>query len=361
MVFAMNNALRKIAEKKNSLIQIFAAVVIALAVSFAVLCLTSSEAGSAFGKMLFSPLTNVRYFGNVLELMVPLAFAGMSTAILFRSGLFNLGSEGIFYITGLLAAYIASKPFGGGSVLHSALVILAASAAGGVLACISGFFKAKYNANELVTSLMLNTIFFGIGFYILKTSMRDLEVTGVASALFRETARLPVIINRTHVTTGFILLCIVSFVVWFIMTKTKLGYTIKMTGLNKDFAVYSGMSIFSLTIIVHFISGTLAGMGSAVHLMSLYTRFTWSALPGYGFDGCLVAMLGKNDPIGSFVAAFVLSYLRTGADIMARSTDVPVEIVSIVEMVLVLMITADFLLKTLNRRDAMKSGGEIAK
>jgi simple sugar transport system permease protein len=140
------------------------------------------------------------------------------------------------------------------------------------------------------------------------------------------------------------------------MSRTKLGYLIKMTGFNKDFAVYSGMSIFSLTLIVHFLSGSLAGMGAAVHLMSLFGRFTWSALPGYGFDGCLVAMLGRNNPLGSFVAAFVLAYLRTGADIMARSTDVPVEMVSIVEMVLVLMITADFLLKALNRRDALKSG-----
>jgi simple sugar transport system permease protein len=345
----------KIRRSKNTLIQMAAAVLIALAISYGVLVLTSSEPLTAFSKMLFSPFTNVRYLGNVLELMVPLAFTGISTALLFRSGLFNLGGEGIFYISGLLAAVLASRPMGG-SPVHQTIVILSATIFGGLLACISGFFKAKYDANELVTSLMLNTIFFGIGFYLLKVKFRDLEVTGVASALFLDTARLPVIIPRTHVTTGILLLCAAVLVVWFVMSGTKLGYMIKMTGFNRDFAVYSGMSIFSLTLIVHFLSGSLAGMGAAVHLMSLFTRFTWSALPGYGFDGCLVAMLGKNSPLGSFVAAFVLAYLRTGADIMARSTDVPVEMVSIVEMVLVLMITADFLLKALNRRDALKSG-----
>ncbi|MDR0400802.1 MAG: ABC transporter permease [Treponema sp.] len=340
---------------KNSSIQTTAAVLIALVISYGVLALTSSEPLTAFGKMLFSPLTNVRYFGNVVELMVPLAFSGISTALLFRSGLFNLGGEGIFYIAGLLAAVLATKPLGT-SLVHQTIVILSASLFGGLLACISGFFKAKYNANELVTSLMLNTIFFGVGFYLLKVQFRDLEVTGVASALFLDTARLPVIIPRTRVTTGICLLLAAVLAVWFVMSRTRLGYLIKMTGLNKDFAVYSGMSIFSLTLIVHFLSGSLAGMGAAVHLMSLFTRFTWSALPGYGFDGCLVAMLGRNNPLGSFAAAFVLAYLRTGADIMARSTDVPVEMVSIVEMVLVLMITADFLLKALNRRDALKSG-----
>ncbi|MDR3174888.1 MAG: ABC transporter permease [Treponema sp.] len=347
--------LLKLRQRKNTSIQMGAAVLIALLISYGVLVLTSSEPLTAFGKMLFSPFTNLRYFGNVLELMVPLAFSGISTALLFRSGLFNLGGEGIFYIAGLLAAVLAAKPLGG-SIVHQAVVILSAALFGGLLACISGFFKAKYNANELVTSLMLNTIFFGVGFYLLKVQFRDMAVTGIASALFLDTARLPVLIPRTHVTTGILLLCVVALAVWFVMGRTKLGYLIKMTGMNKDFAVYSGMSIFSLTLIVHFLSGSLAGMGAAVHLMSLFTRFTWSALPGYGFDGCLVAMLGKNDPMGSFVAAFVLAYLRTGADIMARTTDVPVEMVSIMEMVLVLMITADFLLKVLNRRDVLKSG-----
>jgi simple sugar transport system permease protein len=350
--------LRETGWSKNAVIQIIAAVIIALALSFVVLLLTSSEPVKAFLQLLFSPLTNMRYFGNVLELMTPLAFTGIGAAMLFRSGLFNMGGEGIFYISGLLAAVLAALPLGG-NILHPTLVILAATVFGGFLACISGFFKVKYNANELVTSLMLNSIFFGIGFYILKTNLKDMKVTGVASALFLETAKLPVLIPRTRVTTGFILLCLAAFLVWFIMTRTKLGYMVKMTGFNREFAVYSGMSISFLTLTVHFLSGSLAGMGSAVHLLSTYSRFTWSALPGYGFDGCLVAMLGKNSPSGAFAAAFVLSYLRTGADIMARTTDVPVEMVSIVEMVLVLMITADFLIKYLAKRDALKSGGAV--
>jgi simple sugar transport system permease protein len=175
----MNMILQKLLRQKNATIQIGVAVLIALIISFAVLAATSSEPFTAFVKMLSAPLTNLRYFGNVLELMVPLAFTGISTAILFRSGLFNLGGEGIFYIAGLLAAALAARPLGG-NILHSAIVILAATLFGGMLACISGFFKAKYDANELVTSLMLNTIFFGIGFYVLKTSLRDLNVTGVA-------------------------------------------------------------------------------------------------------------------------------------------------------------------------------------
>lgn len=340
---------------KNEIVQITTALVIALLVTLLVLFLTSDEPIYAFTKLISAPLSNMRYFGNVLELMVPLAFAGISASLLFRSGLFNMGGEGIFYISGIVATMLATKEVGNG-MIHPVIVILGASIFGGMIACISGFFKAKYNANELVTSLMLNNILFGIGFYILKAQLKDMNVTGVASKEFAETAKLSTIIPKTGVTTGFILLIVVTAVVWFIYKKTKLGYMIKMTGINSEFAKYSGMSFFALTMIVHFMSGFIAGIGSSVHLMSMYDRFTWSALPGYGFDGCLVAMLGKNHPIGAFVAAFGLSYLRTGSDIMARNTDVPVEMIAIVEMALVLLITADFVVKYMNRKRAMAGG-----
>lgn len=340
---------------KNEMIQITAAILIALLITLAVLFLTSKEPMYAFTKLITAPVQNLRYFGNVLELMVPLAFAGISASLLFRSGLFNMGGEGIFYISGIVATVVATKATGNGFV-HSFLVILAASIFGGLIACISGYFKAKYDASELVTSLMLNTILFGVGFYLLKSKMKDMDVTGVASKPFAETAKLSIIIPKTNVTTGFLILIVVTAIVWFIYKKTKLGYTIKMTGINKEFAKYSGMSFFALTMIVHFMSGFIAGMGSSIHLMSMYERFTWSALPGYGFDGCLVAMLGKNHPIGAFVAAFGLSYLRTGSDIMARNTDVPVEMIAIVEMALVLLITADFIVKHINRKKAIAGG-----
>ena len=348
--------MKKLSNKaKNEIIQIATAIVIALLITLVVLFLTSDEPIYAFNKLLTAPLTNMRYFGNVLELMVPLAFAGISASLLFRSGLFNMGGEGIFYISGIVATVLATKHLGN-SMVHSIIVILGASIFGGLIACISGFFKAKYNANELVTSLMLNNILFGVGFYILKSKLKDMSVTGVASEQYLETAKLQVLIPKTNVTTGFILLIVVTIIIWLIYKKTKLGYTIKMTGINKEFAKYSGMSFFALTMIVHFMSGFIAGMGSSVHLMSMYDRFTWSALPGYGFDGCLVAMLGKNHPIGAFVAAFGLSYLRTGSDIMARNTDVPVEMIAIVEMTLVLLITADFVVKYLKRKKAIEGG-----
>jgi simple sugar transport system permease protein len=139
---------------------------------------------------------------------------------------------------------------------------------------------------------------------------------------------------------------------------TKLGYTIRMTGLNKNFARYSGMNAFWLFLVVHFISGFIGGVGSSVELLGMYNRFQWSALPGLGFTGALMAMLGRNHPVGVVAAAFAISYLRTGADIMARTTDVPVEIVAVVEAVVVLFVSSQYFLRKYHERALIKKGGE---
>jgi len=92
--------------------------------------------------------------------------------------------------------------------------------------------------------------------------------------------------------------------------------------------------------------------------LGMYNRFQWSALPGLGFTGALMAMLGRNHPVGVVVAAFAISYLRTGADIMARTTDVPVEIVAVVEAVVVLFVSSQYFLRKYHERALIKKGGE---
>ena len=107
---------------------------------------------------------------------------------------------------------------------------------------------------------------------------------------------------------------------------------------------------------VHILSGCIAGLGSAVEILGISDRFTWSALPGYGFDGALVAMIGRNHPIGSVFAALGLAYLRTGCMITARNTDVPSEVACIVEITLVLLITSDIVLRRYKQKKIMERG-----
>lgn len=340
-------------EKTFEVTKVLLSILIALGITFVVLLFVSDAPFSAFGTMLTAPLTKTRYFGNVLEAMVPIVFSGLACSLLFRTGLFNLGIEGIFYICGIVTASIAIREFSSAFV-HQSVAIIVSGLVGGVIMLFPGFLKAKFNTNELITSLMMNSIFLGVGMWFIKTFMRATDYSSVASPLFTETAKMTVLIPTTRVTSSVILALLTVAAVYVLMFHTKLGYQIRMTGENPNFAKYSGMSAFTLFMLVHFISGFLGGVGASVELLSIYTRFSWIALPGLGFTGTLMAMMGKNHPVGILISAFGISYLKTGAEIMARNSTVPVEIISIVEAVLVLLISSQYFLRRFREKQLLK-------
>lgn len=332
-------------------------ILIALIVTFLVLCLVSPNPWNDFISLMTYPLQSNFYFGYVLIKMIPLTFAGLATLLYFRTGLFNLSTEGIFYVCGVVCTTFAvnSMLMTGNSLIDSGICIVVSGVVGGLIALLPGYLKAKFNSDEMVISLMLNSILFGIGFYIVKTYLAVSGVSGNASANFLASAKLSIIIPATQVHSGLILMFIAVAAVYILLFKTKLGYTIRMTGLNKNFARYSGMSAFALFMGVHFIAGFLGGMGSAVELLGTAKRFTWTALPGLGFTGALMAMLGKNHPIGVMIAAFGISYLRASAQLLANSsTVIDVKLVSIVEVILCLLISSQYFMKKWREKKLLK-------
>jgi len=341
------------AEKLNELMRTLSAVFISLVIAFGVILLVSNQPMETMKVLLFGPLQSTRYLGNVIELAIPLAFAGIATSILFKAELFNLGAEGIFYICGIVATVVAlAVP--GGHLLKGSLAIATASLTGMVLNGIPGVLKAKWNANELVISLMFNSIFYGIGFFILNNYLRDPSLGEVASYKFSETKVLGRLIPGTRIHFGLLILLVVAVLAYLYMYKTKWGYGLRMTGLNGKYANYIGVKTPMVIITAHLIAGFIAGMGGAVEILGMYTRFRWAALPGLGLDGALVALLGKNHPLKALLAAVFLAYMRIGADLMARLADVPSEMVSIIQAVIILLISAERFLHGWRQRQLLK-------
>lgn len=338
------------------LIKLVISTAIALGITFIVLALVSDEPFQNFMTILTAPVRNVRYFGNVIEMTIPIAFAGLASALLFKMGVANLMVEGLYYICGIVCAAVAIARVGNW-FLHPLLCILAACALGSVLMAGTGFLKAKYNTNEVVTTLMLNNIFLGIGLFFLKrTGIRDGEFASIASKLFEDTAKLDVVFEGTRITISFFLLILTAVFVYVLMYKTRLGYTIRITGLNSRFARYSGINAFAMYMTVHLIAGAIAGLGVSTELLSLYDRFQWTALPGLGWDGVLMATLANNHPIGVVLASFGIAYLKKGAEVVALTTNVPVEIISIVQAVLVLLVSSQRFLVRFRERKLLKEG-----
>ncbi|GGF61474.1 ABC transporter permease [Paenibacillus albidus] len=339
--------------KYFEIIRTTAVILIALAIAFLIISLVSDHPVKTIGIFLLEPLNSKAHIGNVIEMAIPLMFTGLAVSLLFRANMFNLGAEGIFYFSGVVTSVLAIHLTLSGS-LHPVVAILAGSIVGALLSAIPGILKAKWNANELVTSLMFNNILFGIGLYLLNYHLRDAKAFANVSYKFEKTAQLSKIFQGTRIHTGLIIVLVLIVAAHLFLYKTKWGYELRMTGVNREFARYSGMKTAKVIILVHLIAGFIAGMGGSVEVLGMYNRFQWTSLPGYGLDGALVAMLAKNNPLSVIASALFLAYIRIGADLMARLSDVPSEMISIIQAVIILLISAEQFLKFWKNRMLLK-------
>ena len=334
-------------ERSFQLLRTAVSLLIALAAAYVIIFLISDTPLEAIRIFTVGPFDSKRHLGNIVEAAIPLIFSGLAMAVVFQASLFNLGAEGIYYISGAVVSLVAifySMPAG----IHPLVIVILGGVIGAAVMAIPGVLRAKFNASELVTSLMLNNILLGVGLWILTNFMRDPETGNQISYKFAETALLPKIVPGTRIHFGLIIALACVLLTYLFLYRTKWGYEIRMTGINRDFARYSGIHPAKVIIMAHLVSGVLAGMGGAVETIGLHQRFEWTALPGYGFDGAMIAMMGGNHPLGVVLSALFVAYLRVGADMVARLSDVPTEMVSILQALIILLVSAERFLHTLS-------------
>jgi general nucleoside transport system permease protein len=340
-------------EKAFERIRTLVAVGLALLIAFVVVLLVSKSPTETFLNFALGPLSSWRYVGNVVELAIPLVFTGLATAILFQASLFNLGAEGCFYVAGLVSACVALYlPLG--PVALPLAGLLAGILAGAFVAALPGVMKARWNANELVTSLMFNSIFAGLGLFALNYYLRDPATSDITSYEFPEAARLSVMIPGTRIHWGLLVALAAAAFVYILLYRTRAGFSIRMIGLNGRFAAYAGIDTAGVVMTAHLVAGAIAGLGGSVEVLGMYNRFRWASPTGLGLDGALVAMLAKNKPGGVLGAALFLAYIRIGADIMARRSDVPAEMVAIMQAVIILLVSAERFLAGWRQRKLLK-------
>ena len=351
-------------EKVFDLVKMFIAILIALAITFVILCLVSSDPVNAFKTILTGPLTKTRYIGMVFERTVPYAFAGLACGLLFKSGSFNLGSEGIFIISGVAISFVACNPVTSSPILHPILCFVVAGLCGGLLMMIPAFLKSKFGTNEMVLSLMLNSLYGAFAAYLVRTYLLTKTTSTLGTRDFLETALINgYVFKPLRISACFVLLVVVTILLHIMLNKTRIGYQIKLSGTNPKFANYSGIDAFKLSLITALIAGMLAGFGSASQLLTQASFFLpEQTVTGIGFTGCLLAMLGKNNPIPTALAAFFIQYLEQGTRVLYYTdTSVPSEIVAIVEGVMVMLISSQHFLRKFREKQLLKEGLAIER
>lgn len=340
--------------KHFSFVRFVIAVSIGILFAVVIIMLISQDPAFAIKKLFTGPLQSKRRFGNVIELMIPLTFAGLSITMMFTANQFNIGTEGAFYAGGAVAGMTAlslSLPPG----VSPLISILIGGLLGGVICGISGFLKIKFGTNELVSSLMLNYVAYYLFKYILfNNPFKDPGSGFVSTFKMPVSARLSRIVPGTKIHAGLFVMIIMVLLVWIYMKKTHWGFALKLTGENQLFAKYSGVNVKSVIFTSQLIGGIIGGMGGATQVLGIYERFQWVSLPGYGFDGVIVAILARKNPLMVPLAAFFLAYLRIGSDVMSSSADVTNELVSIIQSIIILFVSAKVFLEAYRQRMVVK-------
>jgi len=320
-------------------VKIAVVICLSLLIVIGIIFFISSEPLVAIHSFIVGPFTTVRRFGNIIEAMTPLLFTGLSVTMLYKAGLFNLSMEGGFFIGSVAATSVAILlPFPPG--LNILAAMLAAAIAGGLASLLPGLLKVKYDANELVTSLMLNFVLLHLGMYFVINHLRDPNMGVNFSHQFPENMLLTRFIPGTRINTGILIALAAVIVFWVILNRTSFGYKVSLVGKNIQMAKYSGIAVGKVIVLSQMIGGMIAGLGGATELFGMYRRFQFQGLPGFGWDGVLIAIVAQFKVQYVPLAAFFLAYLRIGADIMARTSDIPMEIIRVIQAIMIVLISA---------------------
>lgn len=325
------------------------AVVLGLLVGAALILLSSalSEEGfdlflpiTAYAALLEGSLGSMRGIGNTLNATTPLILTGLSVAFAFRAGLFNIGAQGQFFVGAFTAAVVGANvelPFPA-ALLFALLMGFLGGAAWGF---IPGALKAWRGAHEVVVTIMLNSI-AALGLNLLaSTIFKDPGASFPRTPDVHPEALLPILVEGTKMHAGIIVALLAAVVVWFLLFKSTLGFEVRTTGANPNAARYAGIRPALIMVLTMSIAGGLAGLAGSVEILGITKNYPAEYNTTYGFDGIAVALLGRAHPFGVVGGALLFGILRSGAGAMQRATDIPIDIIFIVQGAIILFVAAE--------------------
>lgn len=289
-----------------------------------------------FSKSLF----NLNGLMKTLHNAGPLILTGLAIAVSFKAGLFNMGVEGSLLVAGFTTAVLGYKWQNLPSGILIPLLLVCAVLVGMLVTLIPALLKAFFNVNEMVVTLLLNYAIIEVLEYLTSSVFRNPASGYVSTHMIGQNAILPWL-GSTKITAFFFIALAVFGVMYVVFKHSKLGFEIEAMGKNVQFSEAAGMNVRKKIIVLMLLSGAIAGIAGAGWMMSEKYSYTlsFSGNPGLGWDGMLISLLGGHDPIGIIIAAIFYAALKVGSHSIAVFTNVPYEIVSVIQALIILLLS----------------------
>ncbi len=288
----------------------------------------------------------------------PLILTALAVAIAFQGGLFNIGGQGQFIIGGLAGAIWAASivpknlPFLNFPLFMVPTTMLIGAIFGGIYGFLPGYMRAKYEAHEVITTILLNILALNIAQYLVgsRTYSPFVDRTKVdaygQTELISKSATLSPIFPAfsQSVTYGLLVTVLIAVLMYFVLFYTRLGFKIRAVGLNKHAAEANGIKSDRITIITMTISGALAGLAGILLVQSSSVpRYSIGIEGTLGFDGIAVSLIGLNNPFGIILAAFFFGFLQQARLNLDTSTNIPSDLIFVFQALVVLFVAAPYL------------------
>jgi simple sugar transport system permease protein len=296
------------------------------------------------------PFSSPWFFGNMLDMAGFLILAGTGSALALRAGAFNLGGEAQIYAPALAASVILARfvpgvagVAGSADVTGIALIALAAALAlGAILGFIPGILRARLGISELLSSFLLSAALVPVADYLVARPFRDTGGNLLATKAIDASLRLSSILPPSHLNVSFIIAVCVAFLAWVFVSRTTVGYRIRMTGEARDFARYAGLPVNRATVLAMTASGALHALAGYFAVTGTWYRCHEGFSAGMGWSALAVALVARKNPLAVIPAALAFSWLETASDAAVLSSALPFEATPILQAIVFLVISAQY-------------------
>lgn len=281
---------------------------------------------------------------------IPLCLIGLGVALAFRAGVFNIGADGQLMVGAAVAVACVPWLEGWPAPLGLGLLLVAGMAGGALWGGIAGVLKARFGANEIIATIMLNYIAVQLLGWLVRGPLQEPMGIFPQSERLPDALRLPVLVAETRISFGLLIALAAVLVVWLLVARFRYGYELTLTGQNPEAARYGGVRLGWITTSVMALGGGLAGIAGIVEVSGLHGRLQEGFAPGFGITGVAVALMARLNPLLVPVSAFGFAGLYVGSATVARTTQVPFPLVHVIEAAIILAFLATSALGSARRK-----------